>query len=92
MGMVSEFKEFAIKGNVMDMAVGLIIGGAFGKIVSSLVNDLLMPVVGLFTGGVDFTERFHALTEWTTRRLRRLKKPAPPCLPTARLSRTSSTS
>ena len=54
MSFVKEFKEFAIKGNVMDMAVGVIIGGAFGKIVSSLVNDVIMPIVGLFIGGVDF--------------------------------------
>ena len=55
MGFVKEFKEFAMKGNVMDMAVGVIIGGAFGKIVTSLVDDILMPVIGLFTGNVDFT-------------------------------------
>ena len=55
MGFISEFKEFAMKGNVMDMAVGVIIGGAFGKIVSSLVDNVLMPLVGLVTGGVDFT-------------------------------------
>ena len=51
---LSEFKEFAMKGNVVDMAVGVIIGGAFGKIVSSLVNDVIMPVVGIATGGLDF--------------------------------------
>ena len=50
------FKEFALKGNVMDMAVGVIIGGAFGKIVSSLVNDVLMPPIGVFIGNVDFTD------------------------------------
>ena len=55
MGFVKEFKEFAVKGNVMDMAVGVIIGGAFGKIVTSMVEDLLMPLVGMLTGGVDFT-------------------------------------
>ena len=55
MGFISEFKEFAMKGNVMDMAVGVIIGGAFGKIVSSLVDDVLMPVLGMLTGNVDFT-------------------------------------
>lgn len=55
MGFIKEFKEFASKGNVMDMAVGVIIGGAFGKIVSSLVDDIIMPVVGVATGGVDFT-------------------------------------
>ena len=55
MGLIKEFKEFAVKGNVMDMAVGVIIGGAFGKIVSSLVDDVLMPLVGMLTGNVDFT-------------------------------------
>ena len=58
MGFIKEFKEFAMKGNVMDMAVGVIIGGAFGKIVSSLVDDVLMPVIGKLTGGVDFTNLF----------------------------------
>ena len=58
MGFVKEFKEFAMKGNVMDMAVGVIIGGAFGKIVTSLVEDVLMPVISLATGGVDFTNMF----------------------------------
>lgn len=52
---IQEFKEFAMRGNVMDMAVGVIIGGAFGKIVSSLVDDVLMPLVGMVTGNVDFT-------------------------------------
>ncbi|MBR1744806.1 MAG: large-conductance mechanosensitive channel protein MscL [Fibrobacter sp.] len=52
---ITEFKEFAMRGNVMDMAVGVIIGGAFGKIVSSLVDDVLMPLVGMVTGNVDFT-------------------------------------
>ena len=56
MGMVSEFKEFAMKGNVVDMAVGIIIGAAFGKIVSSFVNDILMPPLGLAMGGVNFTD------------------------------------
>ena len=55
MGFIKEFKEFAMKGNVMDMAVGVIIGGAFGKIVTSLVDDILMPLVGVVTGNVDFT-------------------------------------
>lgn len=53
---ISEFKEFIAKGNVMDMAVGVIIGGAFGKIVTSLVNDILMPIVGILIGGLDFTD------------------------------------
>ena len=56
MGMMKEFKEFAVKGNVIDMAVGIIIGGAFGKIVSSFVNDVLMPPIGLLMGGVDFAD------------------------------------
>jgi large conductance mechanosensitive channel len=56
MGMMSEFREFAVKGNAMDMAVGIIIGGAFGKIVSSLVADVIMPPVGLLIGGVNFSE------------------------------------
>jgi len=56
MGFIADFKNFAIKGNVIDMAVGVIIGGAFGKIVTSLVNDIIMPVVGLATGGINFTE------------------------------------
>ena len=56
MKIIQEFKEFAIKGNVVDMAVGVIIGGAFGKIVSSLVADVFMPVLGILTGGVDFKD------------------------------------
>jgi large conductance mechanosensitive channel len=55
MGMMKEFKEFAVKGNVVDMAVGVIIGGAFGKIVSSLVGDVIMPPIGALMGGVDFS-------------------------------------
>jgi len=56
MKIVQEFKEFAVKGNMVDMAVGIIIGAAFGKIVGSLVNDVLMPPIGLLIGGVDFTD------------------------------------
>ena len=58
MGILKEFKDFAMKGNVVDMAVGIIIGGAFGKIVSSMVNDVIMPVVASLTGGSDFSQRF----------------------------------
>lgn len=54
--MMKEFKEFAMKGNVVDLAVGIIIGGAFGKIVTSLVNDIIMPPVGMLLGGVDFKD------------------------------------
>jgi len=61
MSMVSEFKQFAMKGNVMDMAIGIIIGGAFGKIVSSLVSDVLMPPIGKLMGGADFSGLFVAL-------------------------------
>lgn len=56
--MLKEFKEFAMKGNVLDMAVGVIIGGAFGKIVDSLVKDIIMPPIGLLLGGVDFSNLF----------------------------------
>jgi len=61
MRMIQEFKQFALKGNVMDMAIGIIIGGAFGKIVSSLVTDVLMPPIGKLMGGVDFSNLFLAL-------------------------------
>nr|WP_263323195.1 large conductance mechanosensitive channel protein MscL [Neobacillus sp. Marseille-Q6967] len=54
--MLTEFKKFAMKGNVIDLAVGVIIGGAFGKIVSSLVNDVIMPLIGLLLGGISFTK------------------------------------
>ena len=56
--MLKEFKEFAMKGNVLDMAIGVIIGGAFGKIISSLVSDVLMPPIGLLMGKVDFSSLF----------------------------------
>jgi len=62
MSMASEFREFAVKGNVVDLAVGVIIGAAFGKIVDSLVNDLIMPVIGKALGGLDFTNYFIALS------------------------------
>jgi large conductance mechanosensitive channel len=63
MSMMSEFKAFAMRGNVVDMAVGIIIGGAFGKIVSSFVNDVLMPPIGMLLGGVDFSELSMTLKE-----------------------------
>ena len=63
MGFIKEFKEFAMKGNVMDMAVGVIIGAAFGKIVSSMVDDVLMPLISKVTGGVDFTNLFINLSD-----------------------------
>ena len=63
MSILKEFREFAVKGNVVDMAVGVIIGGAFGKIVSSLVGDVAMPVLGILTGGVDFKDLKITLAE-----------------------------
>ena len=56
--MLKEFREFALKGNMIDLAIGVIIGGAFGGLVNSIVNDLLMPVIGLITGGIDFSNMF----------------------------------
>lgn len=61
MGMMKEFKEFAVKGNVIDMAVGVVIGGAFGKIVSSLINDIIMPIIGKAISNVDFKNLFISL-------------------------------
>ena len=64
--MLKEFKEFAMKGNVVDLAVGVIIGGAFGKIVSSLVGDIIMPVLGLIIGKIDFTRlKYHTINYGT---------------------------
>jgi large conductance mechanosensitive channel len=63
--MLSEFKEFIAKGNVMDLAVGVIIGAAFQKIVDSLVNDVVMPIVGLATGGADFTNMYVVMKQGT---------------------------
>jgi large conductance mechanosensitive channel len=63
MSLIKEFREFAVKGNVIDLAVGVIIGGAFGKIVSSLVGDVVMPLIGLVVGGVDFTALTITLAE-----------------------------
>lgn len=63
MGMLKEFKDFAVKGNVIDMAVGIIIGAAFGKIVSSFVGDVIMPGVGVLVGGVDFSDLAFILKE-----------------------------
>ena len=65
MGMMKEFKEFAMRGNVMDMAIGIIIGGAFGKIVSSFVSDVIMPPIGMLLGGVDFSNLAITLKEGT---------------------------
>jgi len=64
--MLKEFKEFALKGNMMDMAIGIIIGGAFGTIIKSLVDDILMPPLGMLTGGIDFTNKFVVLQQGET--------------------------
>jgi large conductance mechanosensitive channel len=74
MGFFSEFKEFASKGNVIDLAVGVIIGGAFGKIVDSLVGDLIMPLVGKIFGGLDFSNYFIPLSGQTATVLAEAKK------------------
>lgn len=74
MGMLQEFKTFAMRGNVVDLAVGVVIGGAFGKIVTSLVNDVIMPPIGMVTGGVDFS------------RLKWVLKPADPASKTAEVA------
>ena len=81
MSMMSEFKEFALKGNVMDLAVGVIIGAAFGKIVDSVVNDLIMPIVGAIFGNLDFSSMFKVLgkvPEGTAMNLAELKKAGVP--------------
>ncbi len=61
MGFVKEFKEFAMRGSVVDLAIGVVIGAAFGKIVTSMVDDLIMPVIGFITGGIDFSEMKYIL-------------------------------
>jgi len=74
MSMMSEFKEFALKGNVMDLAVGVIIGAAFGKIVGSLVDDIVMPMISLVLGGLDFSNYFIPLAGQTDTVLAEAKK------------------
>ncbi len=74
MSMFGEFKEFALKGNVMDLAVGVIIGAAFGKIVDSLVNDIIMPVIGQLVGGIDFSNYFIPLSGQAAVNLTEAKK------------------
>ena len=89
--MIQEFKEFAVKGNVIDLAVGVIIGGAFGKIVDSVVGDLIMPLVGAVIGKLDFSNLFWvlgAIPPGTASTLAELKKAGVPVLPTAASSRS----
>lgn len=71
---IKEFKEFIARGNVLDLAIGVIIGGAFGKIVSSLVDDIIMPLIGVITGGVDFTQKYIALDGNTYESLAKAKE------------------
>lgn len=80
MGMMEEFKQFAISGNVMDLAVGVIIGGAFGKIVNSLANDVIMPPIGLLLGGVDFKGMYIPLDGKTYENLEAAVKAKAPVL------------
>src|SRR5437870_13740717 len=78
--MIKEFKEFAVRGNVLDLAVGIVIGAAFGKIVTSLVNDILMPPIGLVLGRVDFKEIFVSLSGVSYRTLAEAKAAGAPTL------------
>jgi large conductance mechanosensitive channel len=80
MGMMSEFKEFAMKGSVLDLAIGIVIGGAFGKIVSSMVNDVIMPPIGLLMGKVNFADMFIALDGNTYANLAAAKAAAAPTI------------
>ena len=74
MTFAAEFKEFALKGNVVDLAVGVIIGAAFGKIVDSMINDLIMPLAGMVLGGIDFSNRFIPLAGQTATTLLEARK------------------
>jgi large conductance mechanosensitive channel len=78
--MIQEFKEFAIKGNMLDMAVGIIMGAAFGGVISGLVGDVIMPVVGTLTGGVDFKDQFVSLGGAAFKTLDEAKKAGAPVL------------
>jgi large conductance mechanosensitive channel len=80
MGVLKEFKEFAVKGNVVDLAVGVIIGAAFGKIVTSVVNDLIMPPIGLIMKGKNFSDMFYALDGKTYNSLVKAKEAGAPIL------------
>lgn len=80
MSLIKEFKEFAMRGNVVDLAVGVIIGGAFGKIVSSLVNDIIMPPIGLMMKGQNFADLFYALDGNTYETIAKAKEAGAPIL------------
>ena len=74
--MLKEFREFALRGNVMDMSIGIVLGAAFGAIVQSFVKDLLMPLAGLLTSGVDLSNTFSVLREGNPGRTRRWRRPS----------------
>src|SRR5262245_3814116 len=78
--MLKEFKEFAMRGNVLDLAIGVIIGAAFGAVVNSLVNDIIMPPIGKIVGGLDFKDLFFPLGETTARSLDEVKKAGVPAI------------
>ncbi len=80
MGFIDEFKQFAVKGNVVDMAVGIIIGAAFGSIVNSLVKDIIMPPIGMLTGGINFADMFYALNGKTYATLAEAQTAAAPTI------------
>ncbi|HRH82414.1 MAG TPA: large conductance mechanosensitive channel protein MscL [Thiobacillaceae bacterium] len=80
MSMMQEFKEFAMKGNVLDMAVGVVIGGAFGKIVNSLVSDVIMPPIGMLMGGVNFSQLYLNLGETAFETLEAAEKAGAPVI------------
>lgn len=80
MGLIKEFKDFAMKGNMLDMAVGIIIGGAFGTVIKSLVEDVIMPPIAKLTGGVDFTNKFVSLDGETYATLAAAKEKAAPVI------------
>lgn len=86
MGFVKEFREFALKGNVMDMAVGIIIGGAFGLIVKSFIDDVIMPIVGI-AGKADFSNMYFGLTEQARTNIASLKDPVTGAMPSLALVR-----
>lgn len=83
MSMLKEFKDFALRGNVVDMAVGVVIGAAFGKIVSSLVSDIIMPPLGYALGGIDFSNLFLPLSRVPVSTMQKPRKWESPSLPTA---------
>ncbi len=88
MGLVQEFKDFAMKGNVVDLAVAFIIGGAFNKIVSSFVNDLVMPPIGMALGGVSFNQLFYALNGEVYESLAAAEKAAAPVVKYGQFTQT----